>query len=214
MLTQDQGSINWSNIVESFDLTSNPLLLLSPLGFPLFLALLLNPPQSPHPPIAGLLSHLWTHANPQLVLIDRLLSLPSDTFNFSGLPSTQPILSATDVPEAPPNLLGSTWNCLEIFQVCGRAAASEDSQVRDKSKEILEKGIRSSPELVYLGLIQVPVSIKLFTCSSQNPPDPALPSPFAEALARRARGPRLAAQRDVLPALPAQPGRLPSALAD
>lgn len=144
--------------MQSFDSTGNPLLLLSPLGFPLFLALLLNPPQSPSPPIAGLLSHTWSNPLPQLVLIDRLLSLPSDTFNFSALPSPQRSLTRDDVADAPLGFVNSTWNCKDIFEVCRQAAASEDAGVREKSNDILEKGVKVAPELVALGMVQATVS--------------------------------------------------------
>lgn len=217
LLSQDQGSIRWSHIVQSFDSTGNPLLLLSPLGFPLFLALLLNPPQAPNPPIAGLLSYIWSNPLPQLVLIDRLLSLPSDTFNFSALPSPQRIITREDVADAPLAFVNSTWNCKDIFEVCGKAAASEDAGVREKSKDIIDKGVKAAPEVVFLGMVQSTVSLVVLP-TMRDEADASFCSPaetLASDLQRDSRpSPRLALRavpqphRRLHPSLAARPRSL------
>jgi hypothetical protein len=134
--------------------------------FPLFLALLFNPPQNPSPPIAGLLSSGWSNQLPQLVLVlvDRLLSLPSDTFNFASFGSLHKVIRNETVQDAPAAIVGSTWNCLEVFEVCANGATSEDAGIRDKCKGLLEKGIKASVELVFLGLDQQPVRRKVCFC--------------------------------------------------
>jgi hypothetical protein len=81
-------------------------------------------PQNPSPPIAGLLSFGWSKKLPQLVLVDCLLSLPSDTFNFASFGSLNKVIRNETVQNAPAAIVGSTWNCLEVFEVCAKGATS------------------------------------------------------------------------------------------
>jgi CCR4-NOT transcription complex subunit 1 len=96
--------------------------------------------------------------------LDALLSLPADTFNFVQLPGRR-IVTVDDVSIASPtikslaaNVQGHTWNSLELFEVLVRLADSESLEIRNCVREMLDKAIKISAELVHMGLLQVPVS--------------------------------------------------------
>lgn len=105
----------------------------------------------------------WSNSLYQLRLLDALLSLPADTFNFVILPGHR-IVTVDDVAGASPtikslaaNVQGHTWNSLELFEVLVRAADSESGEVRSFVRDMLDKAVKISAELVHMGLLQVPV---------------------------------------------------------
>jgi CCR4-NOT transcription complex subunit 1 len=107
----------------------------------------------------------WSNPLYQLRLLDALLSLPPDTFNFVQLPGKR-IVTVDDVSIASPtikslaaNVQGHTWNSLELFQILVNMADSQSAEVRNCVKEMLDKAIKISAELVHMGLLQVPVSL-------------------------------------------------------
>lgn len=109
----------------------------------------------------------WSNSLYQLRLLDALLSLPGDTFNFVTLPGRR-IVTVDDVAGASPtikslaaNVQGHTWNSLELFEVLVRAADSESVEVRNFVREMLDKAVKISAELVHMGLLQVPVCLRL-----------------------------------------------------
>jgi len=100
----------------------------------------------------------------QLRLLDALLSLPADTFNFVSLPGRR-VVTVDDVAGASPtikslaaNVQGHTWNSLDLFEVLVRLADSESVDIRNCVREMLDKAVKISAELVHMGLLQVPVS--------------------------------------------------------
>lgn len=62
------------------------------------------------------------------------------------------------------NVQGHTWNSLELFEVLVRLADSESVDIRNCVREMLDKAIRISAELVHMGLLQVPVSRNIRRC--------------------------------------------------
>ena len=101
----------------------------------------------------------------QLRLLDALLSLPADTFNFVQLPGRR-IITIDDVAVASQtikslaaNVQGQTWNSAELFEVLVRMAGSESIEIRSCVREMLDKAIKISAELVHMGLFQVPVGV-------------------------------------------------------
>jgi CCR4-NOT transcription complex subunit 1 len=97
-----------------------------------------------------------------LRLLDALLSLPADTFNFVSLPGRR-IVTIDDVGGASPTIKtlaahvqGHTWNSLDLFEVLVRLADSESIDIRNCVREMLDKAVRISAELVHMGLLQVP----------------------------------------------------------
>lgn len=116
-----------------------------------------------HHAVSGFWS-TWSNSLYQLRLIDALLSLPSDTFSFYGLPG-RTVVTVDDVANASPtiktlaqNVQSSTWNCLELFELLVRLDESEEPGVRTQVREMLDRAVRVSAELVHMGLLQVPVS--------------------------------------------------------
>jgi hypothetical protein len=104
----------------------------------------------------------------QLRLLDALLSLPNDTFNFVTLPGRR-VVTVDDVAGASPtikslaaNVQSHTWNSLDLFEVLVRLGESENSEVRTFVRDMLDKAVRISADIVHMGLLQVPVGIFYF----------------------------------------------------
>lgn len=106
---------------------------------------------------------MWKNSLYQLKLLDALLSLPADTFNFVSLPGHR-IVTVEDVAAASPtikslaaNVQGHTWNSLDLFEVLVRLADSDNADIRNCVRDMLDKALKISAELVHMGLLQVPV---------------------------------------------------------
>ena len=78
----------------------------------------------------------WKSSLYQLKLLDALLSLPADTFNFVSLPGHR-IVTVEDVAAASPmikslaaNVQGHTWNSLDLFEVLVRLVDLDNADIR------------------------------------------------------------------------------------
>lgn len=134
----------------------------------LLIAILVNSPRDAEPHAVTGFWTTWSNSLYQLRLLDALLSLPADTFNFVQLPGRR-IVTVDDVSIASPtikslaaNIQGHTWNSLELFEVLVRLADVESLDIRNCVREMLDKAIKISAELVHMGLLQVPVSVHPF----------------------------------------------------
>lgn len=114
-----------------------------------------------HHAVAGFWQ-IWNNPLYQLRLIDALLSLPSDTFSFYGLPG-RTVVTVDDVATASPTIKGlaqnvqsSTWNSLDLFELLVRLDDSDSDAVKTQVREMLDRAVRVSAELVHMGLLQVP----------------------------------------------------------
>ena len=103
-----------------------------------------------------------------------LLSLPSDTFNFVTLPGRR-VVTVDDVASASPtiktlaaNVQSHTWNSLDLFEVLVRLGSSENGDVRAFVREMLDKAVRISADIVHMGLLQVPVRSQNLMCRPQR----------------------------------------------
>ena len=131
----------------------------------LLIAILLSCPlEAEHHAVSGFWQ-TWKNPLYQLRLLDALLSLPSDTFNFVTLPGRR-IVSTDDIPATSPSIKGlaanvqvHTWNFLDLFEVLVRLADSESAEVRNFVREMLEKAVKISAEIVQMGLLQVTVGL-------------------------------------------------------
>ena len=133
----------------------------------LLIAILLSAPLDEEPHAVTAFWEPWSNQLYQLRLLDALLSLPGDTFNFVSLPGKR-IVTINDVTDASPtirtlaaNVQGYTWNSLELFQILVKLADSESADIRSCVREMLDKAIKISAEIVHMGLLQVPVSSPL-----------------------------------------------------
>lgn len=137
----------------------------------LLISILLNAPRDVEPHGVTGFWEVWNNPLCQLRLLDALLSLPSDTFNFVTLPGRR-IVTVDDVTVASPsiralaaNVQSHTWNSLELFQVLVRLAGSDSVEIRACVREMLDKAIKISAELVHMGLLQAPVRLHYYTRS-------------------------------------------------
>ena len=135
----------------------------------MLIAILLNSPREAEPHAVTGFWQTWSNPLYQLRLLDALLSLPADTFNFVQLPGRR-IVTVDDVSIASPtikslaaNVQGQTWNSLDLFQVLVRLASSDGVEIRNCVREMLDKAIKISAEIVHMGLLQVPVGRNPFS---------------------------------------------------
>ncbi|KAJ7093160.1 Not1-domain-containing protein [Mycena epipterygia] len=152
--------LNWASVIKSFDWPDRHGVDTATLK--LLIAILVNSPRDAEPHAVTGFWTTWSNSLYQLRLLDALLSLPADTFNFVQLPGRR-IVTVDDVSIASPtikslaaNVQGHTWNSLELFEVLVRLADSESLEIRNCVREMLDKAIKISAELVHMGLLQVP----------------------------------------------------------
>ncbi|KAF8964122.1 Not1-domain-containing protein [Flammula alnicola] len=152
--------LNWPSVIKSFDWADRHGVDTATLK--MLIAILLFSPRDAEPHAVTGFWESWSNPMYQLRLLDALLSLPADTFNFVQLPGRR-IVTVDDVSIASPtikslaaNVQGQTWNSLELFQVLVRLAGSESMEIRHCVREMLDKAIKISAEIVHMGLLQVP----------------------------------------------------------
>ncbi|KAF9244222.1 Not1-domain-containing protein [Melanogaster broomeanus] len=153
-------SLNWANVIEAFDRSDRHGVDTATLK--LLIAILVNCPRDAEPHAVTGFWGTWNNSLYQLKLLDALLSLPADTFNFVSLPGRR-IVTVEDVAAASPtikslaaNVQGHTWNSLDLFEVLVRLADSDNADIRNCVREMLDKALKISAELVHMGLLQVP----------------------------------------------------------
>jgi CCR4-NOT transcription complex subunit 1 len=131
----------------------------------LVVSILLACPPDANPHVVEAFWTKWNNPLHQIKLLEALVSLPSDTFNFVRVPGRR-VVTVDDVAGASPtikalaaNVQGQTWNSLPLFEILMSLADLEIVDVKAVVREMLEKAVRISSELVHMGLLQVPVSI-------------------------------------------------------
>ncbi|THH15893.1 hypothetical protein EW146_g4659 [Bondarzewia mesenterica] len=154
------ATLNWANTIKAFDIADRNGVDTATLK--LLIAILLNSPREAEPHAVTGFWLTWSNSLYQLRLLDALLSLPADTFNFVTLPGRR-IVTMDDVANASPtikalaaNVQGHTWNSLDLFEVLVRLADSESADIRNFVREMLDKAVRISAELVHMGLLEAP----------------------------------------------------------
>jgi CCR4-NOT transcription complex subunit 1 len=130
----------------------------------LIIAILLGCPGDAKPHAVEGFWAKWSNSLYQLRLLEALVSLPSDTFNFVAVPGKR-IVTVDDVATASPiikalaaNVQGQTWNSLPLFETLMRFGNSESPEISTCVRDMMEKAVRISAELVHMGLLQIPVS--------------------------------------------------------
>ncbi|KAF8197388.1 Not1-domain-containing protein [Pholiota molesta] len=156
--------LNWPSVIKSFDRSDRHGVDTATLK--MLIAILLNSPRDADPHAVTGFWEPWSNPLYQLRLLDALLSLPAE-------PSTL-IVTVDDVSIASPtikslaaNVQGQTWNSLELFQVLVRLAGSESLEMRHCVREMLDKAIKISAEIVHMGLLQVPL-LAMFLAGHPN----------------------------------------------
>ena len=163
--------LDWAGMIKSFDLPDR-----SGVDTPtlkLLIAILLSCPAIANPHAVTGFWQEWSNPLYQLRLLDALLSLPADTFNFVSLPGRR-IVTVDDVSGASPtikslaaNVQGHTWNSLDLFEVLVNLADSDSQDIRTCVRDMLDKAVRISAELVHMGLLQVPVRVSHLVAGSR-----------------------------------------------
>ncbi|EST08344.1 CCR4-Not complex, Not1 subunit, domain of unknown function DUF3819 [Kalmanozyma brasiliensis GHG001] len=104
----------------------------------------------------------WMHRLRQLQILHGLLALGSDTFTFRAVPG-RPTLTAEQLNDAPSSIqtpgqafFSSAYNSLDLVETLIEISASDDQNVRSAVQEVLEQAIKACPELILLGLVQIP----------------------------------------------------------
>ncbi|EIN07655.1 CCR4-Not complex component [Punctularia strigosozonata HHB-11173 SS5] len=151
--------LDWPAVIRSFDWPDRHSVDTATLK--LLIAILLNSPEDAEPHAVTGFWDIWDNALAQLRLLDALLSLPGDTFNFVTLPGRR-IVTVDDVSVASPtikslaaNVQGHTWNSLDLFEVLVRFSEIGTPEIVSCVHEMLDKAVKISAELVHMGLLQV-----------------------------------------------------------
>lgn len=113
----------------------------------------------------------WTSGARQLSLLERLLSVASDALTIGALPNLRKVISLEDVSAASTTVqnlaqavFSSPWNCLDLIQAVMRMAEvvqraqdpdSDEAAYAPLITDILDRGVKTAPELLLLGLVQV-----------------------------------------------------------
>lgn len=160
-LVMQNPGLDWAAAIQAFDIPDRQGVDTATLK--LLIAILMNTPRDEQRHAVTGFWSLWSNTQYQLRLLDALLSLPADTFNFVNLPGRK-IVTVEDVAGASPtikslaaNVQGHTWNSLDLFEVLVQAADSKNTEVTNLVREMLDKAVKISAELVHMGLLQVPV---------------------------------------------------------
>ncbi|KAF9807170.1 hypothetical protein IEO21_08347 [Rhodonia placenta] len=160
VLASFDSNIQWASIIKAFDMPDRQGVDTATLK--LLIAILVNAPREDEDHAVTGFWQLWNNPLYQLRLLDALLSLPADTFNFVSLPGHR-IVTVDDVANASPtikslaaNVQGHTWNSLDLFEVLVRLSESDSIDVRNFVREMLDKAVKISAELVHMGLLEVP----------------------------------------------------------
>ncbi|PFH49091.1 hypothetical protein AMATHDRAFT_81473 [Amanita thiersii Skay4041] len=153
-------NLDWPSVIKSFDWPERNGVDTATLK--LLISILLNSPRDAEPHAVTAFWATWSNPLYQLRLLDALLSLPADTFNFVQLPGRRIVtiddvsIASQTIKSLAANVQGHTWNSAELFEVLVRMAGSESTEIRSYVREMLDKAIKISAELVHMGLFQVP----------------------------------------------------------
>ena len=190
-----QEAISVAEVIRSFDSPNFPKGLAASSAFlTLLMSLLLIPPQTPVPPIAGLLpasldAPVWSDLSTLLFIIDRLTNLPPDALPIFTMPSAPPPSAYARIVDPPGaesimskparqqarDIQGAgLWNTLGLMKVLlaacviadSETASVDDLEIGERAIEILNKVAAMAPELVLLSLDKLPVS---YVCLCSHP---------------------------------------------
>ena len=158
-------SFTWPQLIRALDRPERNGADTSTLKF--VVSILLACPSEASPHAVEVFWTKWNNPLHQIKLLEALVSLPSDTFNFVRVPGGR-VVTVDDVTGASPtikalaaNVQGQTWNSLPLFEVLMKLADLGIADVQAVVRDMLEKAVRISSELVHMGLLQVPVRFPL-----------------------------------------------------
>ncbi|KAK4047270.1 CCR4-NOT core subunit cdc39 [Microbotryomycetes sp. JL221] len=104
----------------------------------------------------------WRNKLQQVGLLDRLLYLPPDIFTFADVPAVKRAISLENISNASSliktaasSVLDSSWNCIDLVLTLvkiGEAPGGDEAAAR--AHEVLDRGCKTNPELVFVSLVQ------------------------------------------------------------
>ena len=167
-----QPNVDWADVVKEFD--QGNTVLTKPAAQEFLFGMLALTPTGPRSAMQGLFSSefRWTHTLSLLHVLNNLLTVSSDRFPISSIPSTTRLVVEEDfgdlsspVQALAQGVLGSTWNIKELTDILAEVSKRLQSQdVQDKElvetawEMVLEKGMKSASDLVVIGFSMVEVS--------------------------------------------------------
>ena len=102
----------------------------------------------------------WQNTPQLLDLLSHLANISSETFAPGNLPNIRRVLSMDDVASAQQSIRGlahsiqgSFWNCADLTRTLVKLSESEDCA--SKVADIFDRGMKTNPELVLLGLVTI-----------------------------------------------------------
>jgi len=183
-IADPQASISFVDLIRSFDTPNSIAAYHSSLN--LLVSLLSIPPQSPVPPIAGLIpasldAPVWKNMPSLLAVLHHLTTLPPDALPLFTSPSAPAPSDFARIIDPPANdstmsklakqqateiQSAGLWNTLGLVQVLVAACkmadtdhpSEETAEVGRRATELLDKAATLAPELVLLALEKLPVS--------------------------------------------------------
>jgi CCR4-NOT transcription complex subunit 1 len=180
-----QPALRWGDVVRAFDNPSRALPEVWGLRlFASFLPLSPSPPDSTSSAIATSLTLYsspggtsaisglwfpWTNPHLQFGLIERLVYLPTESFNLAALPSLHRVVSLDDAARASPTIKnlaiavqGSTWNCRELIAtLIHLSEAGVGTDLSGRVEELLDRACKTNPELILIALVAIEVGRSL-----------------------------------------------------
>ena len=154
--------LSWPDIIRGWDsATADPLP--ERQGVLFFASLLLSAPTA----IPGLWG-TWVNPSRQLGLIERLLSLPPDTFNPCSLavPGRRVVTSGDVAMASQPiktiasSLQTQVWNSFDLVDTLIRlsdSAPGPDGSLSPRVRDVLDRAGKTSPDLLLVGLMMIKV---------------------------------------------------------
>ncbi|KAH9180386.1 Not1-domain-containing protein [Lactarius sanguifluus] len=140
------STVNWVEVIKAFDIPDRSGVDTATLK--LLIAILINAPRDVDVhAVAGFWS-TWRNSLYQLRFLPGRRIVTMD-----DVASASPTIKALAA-----NVQGSTWNSLDLFEVLVRLADSEHVELRGFVREMLDKAVRISAELVHMGLLEAPQS--------------------------------------------------------
>jgi hypothetical protein len=176
---EQQPNVDWSDVIKEFDQPRS--ILAKPASQEILFGLLTLTPPGPKSALSGLISEesRWKNTHSLLQVLNNLLTVASDRFPISSMPAVKRLVVEEDfsdlsspVQALAQGVLGSTWNIKELTDIMAQVSKGlqQANKMQDKDEvetaweQVLEKGMKSSSDLVLIGFSMTEVSLDAVDC--------------------------------------------------